>query len=659
MRTRRRFALATPARSGPVAIWLFSATLAVIAAGLAMLTDLRGHPHAGSFHAPWWALLVMFHLTEAHVVHVQFRRDSESFSLSEIPLVLGLFFASPWTVLWTQMAGSASALVFRRKQPPVKLAFNLTHLMLDTTIAVAVFDAVARRGHGLLSMREGIGAFLATGAAIVVGVLSVVIVISLAEGRLQTKMLPRVLGLGLIGTITNTSLALVGVSTIRTQSSAGWMLIVPAVTLMFAYRAYNRQRQQHTTLEQLNEAARAVQLSREIEPAMMALLERARTMFRADAAWITLLPVGDAPAMRTMLGPGDRVDVMMPVELDPTEGIWARVCSEEIGVLLPRPIRSDRLREYFAAMDIRDVMAIPIHAEQRVVGLMAVGNRLGDVSTFTHEDLKLFETLGNHASVSLENARLVSQLQESLVRLTELNRMKDEFVATVSHELRTPLTSIAGSVKTIMRLEGTDRAQDRQFLEIIDRQSERLRMLIEDLLLVSKIESQVLQPLPERVDVRPMIERVTEMFTTRLGQRRLVLEIEDKLPPLYADEESLHRILTNLVDNAIKYAPDGTPIEIGARLDHDAIQLWVEDQGYGVDAEQKDAIFERFYQADQSLTRRVGGAGLGLYICRKLAERIGAHLWLDSSAPGEGSRFCLRVARAPVEVTDIRSHRTA
>src|SRR5438094_5440814 len=101
VRTRRRFALATPARSGPAAIWLFSATLAVLAVGLALITDLRGHPHVGSFQMPWWALLVMFHLTEAHVVHVQFRRDSESFSLSEIPLVLGLFFASPWTVLWT------------------------------------------------------------------------------------------------------------------------------------------------------------------------------------------------------------------------------------------------------------------------------------------------------------------------------------------------------------------------------------------------------------------------------------------------------------------------------------------------------------------------------------------------------------------------------
>jgi diguanylate cyclase (GGDEF)-like protein len=160
-----------------------------------------------------------------------------------------------------------------------------------------------------------------------------------------------------------------------------------------------------------------LQGSREAEGAMQALLYRASGMFRAEVAEILLFPPNDnEPTLRTFLAPDGTVDIMKPVDLDPLEGVWARVASEGQAILLARPISNPRLNAYYESIGIRDAMVSPLHGETRVMGTIMIANRLGDVSTFDEEDLKLFETLANHASVSLERGRL----EESVAKLTEL-----------------------------------------------------------------------------------------------------------------------------------------------------------------------------------------------------------------------------------------------
>jgi signal transduction histidine kinase len=337
---------------------------------------------------------------------------------------------------------------------------------------------------------------------------------------------------------------------------------------------------------------------------------------------------------------------MKELELDPRDGVWARVASEGEALLIPKPILNENIRRHFEARGMRDAIVAPLYAADGVIGTFAVGSRLGDVSTFDEADLKLFETLANHASVSLENARLVGRLEESLAHLTEMNRLKDDFVAAVSHELRTPLTSIQGYVKTLLRPNVEFSPDDRRsFIEAVDRQSERLRRLIEDLLVVSRIESDTDKLLVTPVVLQKVAHHVVDEFGARTGNRSFDFRF-DSLVEVDTDETKVHQVVSNFVDNALKYAPDGTTITIGGRVEGEHVVMSVADQGPGVPDFEQPRIFDRFYQIDQSSTRAAGGTGLGLYICKKLAEAIGGDVRLESSDE-TGSVFALWIPLTP------------
>jgi signal transduction histidine kinase len=245
--------------------------------------------------------------------------------------------------------------------------------------------------------------------------------------------------------------------------------------------------------------------------------------------------------------------------------------------------------------------------------------------------------------LALENSRLAGELRGSLDHQRELNRLKDDFVAVVSHELRTPLTSIQGYVKTLLQLSpDLPDEQRRAFLEAADRQSDRLRRLIEQLLVVGRLDSHV-EPLSLGwVDLGEVVGHVVDELSPRARGHAFDVRIAPNLPRVQTDEGKLHQILSNLVENALKYAPPDTRVTISADPGVRGVAVVVADEGPGIPDEAHERIFDRFYQVDQSATRRVGGTGLGLYICRRMAETLGARLWLARS-DGSGSEFALFV----------------
>jgi diguanylate cyclase (GGDEF)-like protein len=402
--------------SGSGRVWVLNGLMVAAGAALFFGPVKSLTPFDAPFRFPWWSLAAMFLLAEIYVVHLQFRRDAHSFSLGEVPLVLGLFFATPVVLVLAQLTGICLALAFHRRQSPLRLLFNLGHFFIEGCLAVIIFHYVVRLGEPI-GAAGWAGTFIATSVTSLIGVLMIMMAIGLSEGRFDWKALPKTAGLGLLVTAANTSLALIAVTILWQDPMAVWLLIVPTVTLFLAYRAYTSERAKHDSLEFLYETTRMLQGSREAEGAMQALLYRASSMFRAEVAEILLFPPNEnEPTLRTLLAPDGSVEIMKPVDLDPLEGVWARVASEGQAVLLARPISNPRLNAYYESIGIRDAMVAPLHGETRVMGTIMIGNRLGDVSTFDDEDLKLFETLANHASVSLERGRL----EESVAKLTEL-----------------------------------------------------------------------------------------------------------------------------------------------------------------------------------------------------------------------------------------------
>jgi two-component system phosphate regulon sensor histidine kinase PhoR len=227
-----------------------------------------------------------------------------------------------------------------------------------------------------------------------------------------------------------------------------------------------------------------------------------------------------------------------------------------------------------------------------------------------------------------------------LTRLKELENTRREFVANVSHELRTPLTLIKGFVETLIDGAKDDPEVAERFLKMIDKHTDRLTFLIEDLLTISKLESgQIvlnLQPTPLFDVVQPVIEDLQ----SRAGERRVTLknEVSEELR-VQGDGDRLQQVLFNLIDNAIKYGRAEGAVSIGARRREDGrIEAWVKDNGPGIPAESVDRVFERFYRVDKARSREQGGTGLGLAIVKHIIQSHQGEVWLES-ALGAGSTF--------------------
>lgn len=245
-----------------------------------------------------------------------------------------------------------------------------------------------------------------------------------------------------------------------------------------------------------------------------------------------------------------------------------------------------------------------------------------------------------------------------ILQANSLQQAQTDFVSTVSHELRTPLTSIKGFADTILRAgDRLDVSQQRRYVGIIKDQADRLTRLVEDLLAVSRLESKRLQLTNRAIDLQEAVERVHLNLAEKAEKHKLIIDIPAGLPPVWADADRLEQILTNLIDNAIKYSPANTTVTFVARtIMHQSgdgvnatemVEFLVSDQGVGIPEEHLPKIFHKFSRLDNPLVRQTEGTGLGLYITRSLALALGGDITV-ASGPG-GSTFTVRLPAATYE----------
>jgi PAS domain S-box-containing protein len=228
-----------------------------------------------------------------------------------------------------------------------------------------------------------------------------------------------------------------------------------------------------------------------------------------------------------------------------------------------------------------------------------------------------------------------------------LESMRQEFVATVSHELRTPLAAIYGSALTIRRDDiDLDDEMRSQLLGVIAEESDRLGEIVNDLLLASHLDSGRLEAATESCDGAELANSVVHAARAHAGETIAIeLDAGRDLPPVLADPGQLQQVLSNLVDNAIKYSPDGGTINVRLEAQNGHLRFEVRDEGLGIPPNEQQRIFEKFYRLDPDMTRGIGGTGLGLYICRELVRRVGGRIWVES-AEGRGSTFSVEIPLA-------------
>ena len=225
-----------------------------------------------------------------------------------------------------------------------------------------------------------------------------------------------------------------------------------------------------------------------------------------------------------------------------------------------------------------------------------------------------------------------------------IEQLRSDFVATVSHELRTPLAAIYGAALTVRRpdMDIGDETRDR-LLEIIEHESSRLAEIVNDLLLASHLDSGRLELAIDTVDPGPLTASVVDAARTHLPSGvTLELAAPQRLPAVQADEQQLRQVLVNLVDNAVKYSPDGGPVKVSLRRDEKHVVWSVSDHGLGIPASERRRVFEKFYRLDPHMTRGIGGTGLGLYICRELVNRHDGRIWVEPNN-GKGSTFQVQI----------------
>ena len=226
-----------------------------------------------------------------------------------------------------------------------------------------------------------------------------------------------------------------------------------------------------------------------------------------------------------------------------------------------------------------------------------------------------------------------------LTRLKQLERTREEFVANVSHELRTPLSLIKGYVETLLDGARNEPVIAERFLKIIERNTQRLDLLIQDLLTISALESERIKLNLQPMELRPLVEKIFSDLKPPAENKNV--ELINQLSDLTAtaDVNRLEQVLANLVDNAIKYGrAQGKVVVGGKKLDDGKLEIFVQDDGPGIPAESLDRVFERFYRVDKARSRDQGGTGLGLSIVKHIVQAHGGEVWVKSEL-GKGATF--------------------
>lgn len=339
---------------------------------------------------------------------------------------------------------------------------------------------------------------------------------------------------------------------------------------------------------------------------------------------------------------GDRYALLIPSD----KGVYSLSVSQGIDSieglddLILKASKNDEI------ISLKNFVALPLAAKGNILGILLLGGT-GEIKAISGREKSLLAAAADQLAIAVENAGSYEKEKQALARLTELDRLKNEFISMVSHELRTPVASADGYVSLFLAgVTGPVSDDQKKYLTIIKDNNQRLLSLINRLLDFSSIETGRFSIQKELISINDVVSEVVQAVQPRLAGKKanLSLKLDAKETNFMGDREKMAAVLIDLIDNALKFS-SGTAPEIKIITDNkgDLIEVRVEDNGIGIAKEHLDAIFNEFYQIEATMTRQAGGVGLGLAIVKEIIAKHHGKIWAESEGLGQGAKIIINL----------------
>ena len=395
-------------------------------------------------------------------------------------------------------------------------------------------------------------------------------------------------------------------------------------------------------LETANRCARALGSSLELDEAFGAFIRELRGLVPFERTAIVLVDGDTATTMATAgRGAGD---VFPPGNSDPIEGsLLERVLDGKIVVRPDLTERDAPADEQLLALGLRSELVAPLLLGARTIGMLSLSRDRPDA--FSEDEVELVSLLGRLVATAVQNIRAYEAERRRVEELARLSQLRADFVSLVSHELRSPMAAVIGAARTLQdRWRMLTADQRESFLALIGDETARLAELVGDVLDTSRIEAGTFTYRFEEVDLGRVVDEAVETAVLAQQEVPVVASVHGALPGIRGDRARLRQVLGNLIENAVKYSPEGGEVRVSAAAANGAVRIAVRDAGPGIPPDQQRRIFEKFGRVDVPGASKPG-TGLGLFIARSIAEAHGGSLDV-SSGPEPGSTFTLTL---PVE----------
>jgi len=398
------------------------------------------------------------------------------------------------------------------------------------------------------------------------------------------------------------------------------------------------------------EIAKAVATQHDLEAMLAEFAHSLIGTWDAADAVILLLSDPQEHCLRVRAAEGYDVQALAQMRIEPGEAMSGKAYQSGCPEFYPTPEAvaaaladmSPANRALYQAAEAglgqpQCALCVPITSSEGTIGVLLVQN-MQRPSRFAPDDLAFLQHVGDVIALAIGTVRLREELQATQA-YSEANRLKAELISTLAHEMRTPLTSIKGYTTALLLEEASfDPETQREFLHIIDEECDLLQDLIRDLLESSIIDAGLLELEMQPVMLPRLAKGVIDEIAHRTQKHRFITGFANNLPIVEADPDRVAQVLRNLLDNAVKYSPEGGLVVVRGELGRDEVIVSVADQGVGIAPEHLNHLFEKFFRIRSGLARHVVGSGLGLPISRTIIESHGGRIWAESQ-PGQGSVF--------------------